>query len=308
MIDFRYHLVSIVAVLLALSIGIVLGTGILGDPLLDDIRSNVEELERDLAERRGVNDRLNNDLQEERAFLLEAEPYLVDGLLEERAVVIVEFEGTEGSIADELRASIELGDGSVSSTIEILDRFRLTDQLDSEALALAISSVSGEPDVLREEAAVELGTRLAAAAHGRAGSGATALLADLQEADFVDVERASEGVDPIPDGALFLIVGGGPEEPPYPKGGFSLALATTFGNEEVPVLVVEPLVSVWGMVEEIRDDDDASQVVATADGVQSASGRIAAVMGLGRIAEGEVVHLGRRPGADGILPQPTPAE
>ena len=44
MIDFRYHLVSLAAVLIALSIGIVLGAG----PLNDNIGSTLSELDTQL--------------------------------------------------------------------------------------------------------------------------------------------------------------------------------------------------------------------------------------------------------------------
>lgn len=60
MIDFRYHLVSIVAIFLALSVGIVLGTTLLEDPVIkaseglanqlregnNELRDQVEALQR----------------------------------------------------------------------------------------------------------------------------------------------------------------------------------------------------------------------------------------------------------------------
>ena len=39
--DFRFFLISIVAVFLALGIGIVLGSGFLGDPLLDTLDGQI---------------------------------------------------------------------------------------------------------------------------------------------------------------------------------------------------------------------------------------------------------------------------
>ena len=38
MVDFRYHLVSIIAVFLALAVGIVVGTAALNGPVLDSLR------------------------------------------------------------------------------------------------------------------------------------------------------------------------------------------------------------------------------------------------------------------------------
>ena len=44
MIDFRYHLVSIIGIFLALAVGIVLGTTALNGPVLDDLRGRIDDL------------------------------------------------------------------------------------------------------------------------------------------------------------------------------------------------------------------------------------------------------------------------
>ena len=48
MINFRYHLVSLTAVFLALGVGLLLGTTFLDDALENQLRSDLEELEHDL--------------------------------------------------------------------------------------------------------------------------------------------------------------------------------------------------------------------------------------------------------------------
>ena len=47
MIDFRYHLVSLIAVFLAIALGIVIGTTQLNGKVLDDLRGQVSSLEQD---------------------------------------------------------------------------------------------------------------------------------------------------------------------------------------------------------------------------------------------------------------------
>ena len=47
MIDFRYHLVSLIAVFLAVALGIVIGTTALNQPILADIKNQVTALEQD---------------------------------------------------------------------------------------------------------------------------------------------------------------------------------------------------------------------------------------------------------------------
>ncbi len=47
MIDFRYHLVSLIAVFLAVALGIVIGTTALNNPISADIEARVDQLEQD---------------------------------------------------------------------------------------------------------------------------------------------------------------------------------------------------------------------------------------------------------------------
>ena len=54
MIDFRYHLVSLIAVFLAVALGIVIGTTALNEPILADIKNQVSALEKD---KRSLEDR-----------------------------------------------------------------------------------------------------------------------------------------------------------------------------------------------------------------------------------------------------------
>ena len=47
MIDFRYHLVSLIAVFLAVALGIIIGTTALNEPILANIEGQVTDLEQD---------------------------------------------------------------------------------------------------------------------------------------------------------------------------------------------------------------------------------------------------------------------
>ena len=47
MIDFRYHLVSLVSVFLALAVGIVLGAGPLNEPIARGLSQSVQQLRQD---------------------------------------------------------------------------------------------------------------------------------------------------------------------------------------------------------------------------------------------------------------------
>ena len=47
MVDFRYHLVTIIAIFLALAVGIVVGTTALNGAILDDLRGRNADLIED---------------------------------------------------------------------------------------------------------------------------------------------------------------------------------------------------------------------------------------------------------------------
>ena len=79
MIDFRYHLVSLIAVFLAIALGIVIGTTQLNGKVLDDLRGQVSSLEQD---KRGLEDntqQLQAQQDDANAFETAVAPALVKG-------------------------------------------------------------------------------------------------------------------------------------------------------------------------------------------------------------------------------------
>ena len=76
----RYHAASLVAVFLALAVGILIGAG-LGDNLVSDTEANLRDsLEGDIEDARGEADELQVALDRERAFSTRAYPALVGDL------------------------------------------------------------------------------------------------------------------------------------------------------------------------------------------------------------------------------------
>ena len=81
MIDFRYHIVSLVAIFMALAVGIVLGSG----PLKDDISGFLEDRTQQLADEKvslqGEVSALRAEIESSEQFAELSQPVLVDGLL-----------------------------------------------------------------------------------------------------------------------------------------------------------------------------------------------------------------------------------
>lgn len=89
MIDFRYHLVSLVAVFLALAIGIVMGAGPLRENLGEQLTVQVEQLRADRDAMRGENEKVTTENRELADYIDETGPELVADTLPNKSVVII---------------------------------------------------------------------------------------------------------------------------------------------------------------------------------------------------------------------------
>ena len=70
MIDFRYHLVSLISVFLALAVGIVLGAGPLKQPIGESLQSQVEGLRTDRDHLRSELDTAHGDVEKLNDFVV----------------------------------------------------------------------------------------------------------------------------------------------------------------------------------------------------------------------------------------------
>jgi hypothetical protein len=310
MINFRYHLVSIIAVLLALAVGIVAGSGFLGGPILKVLRNQVAlvrdsnaSLRQTLSERKEALDRYES-------FADEAERRLVRNALRAEAVVVCDVDGTNTVMLEGLRSSIEEAGGRISTTMTLADKLRLTTAEERAGLSDLLGSAARSPRELRARLGTVLGTRAAAAASPSVQSrlGPTVddrlrgLAEQLQAGGYLRIEPSVGEL--VPDGALFLIALGSPEEPPFDAQPLVRELGIALSARGAGVLVAEPTDSAWGIVQSIRADGEASEVVSTVDQAETVPGQVATALGLDLAASGRAGHWGVQQGAAAVIPEP----
>jgi hypothetical protein len=312
-INFRYHLVSIVAVLLALGIGIVLGSGFLGGVLWERLQTDVQRVAADNDELRAQMLEQARTLSAYEEFARQAEADVIGGALAGREVVLFTMEGTDEATLAGVREAIEVAGGSVVSVIRATARLVLAAPEDRSELALTLGATERSPNELRRELGVAVGSAAAASASIEASPrGAEpddvldGLLTRLVEQGFLTVESAP-GQGSVPPLGLFLVVSGSAANPPLRPLTYTRALATNLAHRDADVVVAEPTTSVWGVVGYLREDQRALATVSTVDHAETVPGRVAVVLGLSRAARGRVGHFGTGPGAeDGLMPQPVP--
>jgi len=122
-IDFRYHLVSIVAVFLALAIGIVVGaTALQGHVVAGlDRASKIEQ--RQIDSTRAKNKELQNQIAGDGEFAQASAPLLLANLLSGQKVVLVTAPGADGSTISGITSALDLAGAKVTGQAQLQPAF-----------------------------------------------------------------------------------------------------------------------------------------------------------------------------------------
>ena len=138
MINFRYHIVSITAVFLALAIGTALGSTFLDGPTVDLLNRNISNAEERIEATNLENSRLAdlNDAAREReeSLLNDASGRLVSDLLTDQPVLVLVAPGVDTDVAAGVTQMIGSSDADHRGTLAMLEPMQFNGELD-EALA-----------------------------------------------------------------------------------------------------------------------------------------------------------------------------
>lgn len=135
MVDFRYHLVSIIAVFLALAVGIVIGTTALNGVVTDDLRKRVDGLVSDKHNLQDANDTLSDSLDASHAWAKTVAPLLVADRLSGRRVTVVSAPGAATGTRDDLVRMLTSAGATVTISVRLSDSYGNDDALLAETAA-----------------------------------------------------------------------------------------------------------------------------------------------------------------------------
>lgn len=119
MIDFRYHVVSIVAVFLSLALGLFLGSTTLQGAVFSDLQKRVDKVESQKNALLTQVDQMGGQLGEQRAFDQLVEPYAVAGRLSGQLVVVVSAPGASGEARSRLMTTLEQAGATVTADVRL---------------------------------------------------------------------------------------------------------------------------------------------------------------------------------------------
>lgn len=317
MVDFRYHLVSIVAVFVALAIGIVLGTTALNSALIDDLRSNISSLTQDKDELRGTVTDLQEDTAASDAFVEAAAPELLAGRLPGARVAVVGTPGAPGDLRDAVADALEEAGATVTGQVLLQDDYldRPADELEAVLDDLAPVGLAPPPGPVEQRMAAAVATVMLGSPGAPAGETSVSAETVRNELSAAGLLRTQGSMQP-PASLAVLVVPEAPaasDDPEQQERGERertalLALADALSDRAVATVVAGPTSAAEapGLLAALRDDADLVDSVATVDGVERPQGAVATVYALIEAASDEPGQYGTGPGASGVLPAPLP--
>jgi Copper transport outer membrane protein, MctB len=338
MINFRYHLVSLVAVFLALAIGIVAGSTVIKESILDQTQQNLDRAEKNLKDLEDTNTALRAELDQlnrrDQALDRAGVDFLQNRLVGV-PVMLVKVDGVDDDAVTALRQAVDAAGAEYAGTVTLTDRLGLSAPADVGALQTVLGAATLDPNVLRADLAARLANLLTSVADSRPAIGARAavngsdpatttttlpptgsmlasiklreLLGDLHDAGFVKLGDRPDDADTADLAAMRLIVVSGAGAKVDNATFVYPFLQRMIGGAEPSTLAVEATkqgseVERGSFVNAIRNDGSLSEHVSTVDDAEWFVGRAAAVMALQDLVNGTVGHYGVGEGASGLLP------
>ena len=337
MINFRYHIVSLIAVFLALAIGVIMGSAVIDRAIVNRLEEQQASLEDRIGDVEGENDALREENREltETADLLaeEGSQRLLAGALVDVPVLVIATRGVDEGSFESLLSLLGTSGADRRGTIWLTDRLDLDDDDEVRDLAGALDA----PDTLRATSLRTLAlTRLTTMLRAAAGpteiddpsvasttstsvaeppgpSEPTTVFAALRDAGFVDFDAPEGEADDGPrltPGTRIVLVSGAASEVSLVDVALpfaSLLVADRSGVPSVAVLAAEERRSgldAVSFVDPLRVDDETAERLSTVDNIGDFAGRLAAVLAIVDLGDGRIGHYGRGPGAQRLLPAP----
>jgi hypothetical protein len=305
-INFRYHVVSLTAVFLALAIGLVVGTAALNGPVADTLKDRVDALSKDNSNYREQANQYREELSRTQEFASEVAPALLNGKLTNRKIVMVVLPSGQ-DYADGVTAMLTVAGAKITGTVTVQDKF--FDPANAFEL-LDLADKASQPTVPAdglpvnsdgvETSSALLAVALLQQAQPVTTGDLTAVLAAYTEPGYLNVS------DEIAPGAeATVVVSGLPpvDRDAAKKSRNAVTLAAQFVKDR-PLIVGGNGIGDGNQVAEIRADPTLVQNISTVDNVTTEQGQLAtALTVVERVVTGKVGQYGLSAGASSQVPK-----
>ena len=308
MIDFRYHLVSIVSIFLALAVGIVLGAGPLKEDLGNTLTSEVKNLRADKATLRAQLDQAERGGQARDEFATASNRSLLAGRLTDTTVAVVVLPGADAGLVKSTTQTLTAAGAKIGSSIQVQDAWVDPEKAPFRAsLGQQLASQVGVPLDAEGDVLDTVLARSVLAKAGSASTGAAAALEVMRTGDLI--KYSSDAVTP----ASVAVVVAGPltGSDSAARTARATALAQLAGAMDAggagavltSASIAAGAADISSVVTTVRDDNDLSDVLSTVDDGELPMGQASVVFGILEQEAGKAGQYGLAGDATASFPQ-----
>jgi len=300
-ISFRYHLVSLIGIFLAIALGVVIGTTALNGAVVGDLRRQVSDLKQTNAASEAQNRNLQAQAGSADQLAQTFGSKIAAGALSKKSVVLVGAPGAAKSLRDSIAGEITAAGGTVAGQLQLSKEFddpRRASDIQSLAtsgahpLGLQLPTTDN-PGLL---AGALLGYVLLG--HGQ-GTDLTQVLAGFATLNMVKVDGSAMAAG----NAVVLVAPGG--LPKSDEGGAMLqSFVTELGTLGGPTVLAgdAPSANRGGLIALVRGDDAAQKAVSTVDDAGTPLGQLTTALAVAESLAGHKGQYGTATGAEALLP------
>jgi hypothetical protein len=309
LINFRFHLVSLVAVFLALALGVMMGATVIDRAIVNGLEARISTVGKRADRTRDENLALKARLDALEAYADQALPFVVGERLRGVPVAMLAVRGVDDGAVRRTAETLKGGGALVQGVLWLEPDLAIPDVEAEIKLGEALRDPVQKGEDLQRAAIETIARRLAAGPQPAAG--APDLLIDLGTAGFVSLDGLGAEADPtqFPAAGSRMLVLDGPQGKlktdtvavPIVRtlvvGGAMVALGEVFAE-------VEGGSGRGAVVAGVRGDSGLATRVATIDDIEHPRGRAALALALDELGRGQAGHYGEGPGASRQLPEP----
>lgn len=324
MIDFRYHVVSIVAVFLALAVGLVLGASFLSSAQIDILKGQITSANNAKSSLENDNRAMQNANKQLQEYINETKENLVNNQLFNGYVVVVRAAGSDDGSTDSVVALAKRAAATITADITINGTF--TDPTDADQLATVVLDYEPTGQTLPGDDIVSQAMNLLAealTAQATAGTGAPPTTATppktmtaewsvktlkaFRDIGVITVNTMPNAATMTKPSAAFIAAPNKAATAEVQNAPY-LTLAQTLHGVSVGPVVGGMSVAAGpgGLIASVLKNASSARTVSTVDDLDQTTGQVAVVFALyqeSANSQGAAGHYGTTGSTDGLLPK-----
>lgn len=308
MINFRFHIVSLIGIFLALALGVVIGAGVIDRGVVNTLNDRLDSVEAKSDHIKSENDALSDENEKLSGAIQAEEPFAVDGRLVGETVALLAVRGVDEGNVKATATAAQTAGASVPGILWIEEKWTLPDAQSVKDLQDSLGVTIKNKAALRTEAWRQLGLRLATAPSEVGGND---VLASLVDDGFLSYENlgGSDSLSAFPgrDATVTFVTGTNAK---VPSDIIVVPVADGIHGASVPLVLADVWVSASDgpsrgeSLQAVRDGD-IGRSVSTVDDLDQPMGPATVVLALADLVRTPPVvgHYGYGPGTQ---PMPSP--